>query len=627
MRASLRTCRLVVCGLAVLYCAGHLSWYGGTPLGGYPVLDGREILAMARAMADGTLVAEPFYRAPLYPALISVFLHIGVPDAALPEIARLINLLAHTLSALMVFELAWRLWERRGASLLAGSLYALYPVVVHFSGDPLDIIFSSALALASTLAFVVSAQRNSWRFAMAGAVLLALAVLARPNFLICTPAIAIWILIQIRADRRNLRLAVGALAGFAVIFGSMGLVNHHRSGEFRLVPWQGSHGLWDSNGPAANGLFYSHSIDIPDLVPGENPARAEALILYCKDRTCTDKLDIDDFQQYWRARTLEHVRSHPRAWLSLLADKAYYIVNNYEQYNNKTYWIHKDRSPWLRWNPLGWGLILALALSALWFPSRAMPRNLIVLLIVSYVASLMLYLVSARFRVPLVGWVCVLAGGWMLIPELWRSASSRKRAMAAIASALAVVAVAWIPVNEGLRQGTITEDWMLMSSAALAAGRWQESDEWASKVLAREPRRTTAHAMICSARFYAWEKAPTDALPPLPWLQGSLGHCLAGSEGSHRAQYNAAFFLSALCRQKEAIDILQSLGESDLVGALAHSALAALDLEPPGKKPETTGLLELRERAAKGAIDPGQRSILNAVTGTQCNSPAPAPSS
>ncbi len=43
-----------------------------------------------------------------------------------------------------------------------------------------------------------------------------------------------------------------------------------------------------------------------------------------------------------------------------MAHKAYALLNNWEQYNNKTFEFHKERLPWLRWNPLCWGMLLVL---------------------------------------------------------------------------------------------------------------------------------------------------------------------------------------------------------------------------------------------------------------------------
>lgn len=615
-----RTARLIVIGAALLYGAAHLAWYGTTPLGGFPVLDGREILELAKAIAAGTLPAEPFYRAPLYPAVVALFIKLGVPEFFLPDAARLLNLLAHVASATLVFELSRRVFADLRAGVLGGVLYALYPVALHFAGDPLDITLATTLALAATLAAWIARERASMPGAALAAALLALAALARPNFLLCLPALLLWFGLVAWRDRQALRLMVAAAIGAALVLGSMGVVNQIVGKQFRLLPWQGSHAIWDANGPGVTGLFYQHTISIPDLVPGTNPARAEAEILYCRDRPCADGIDIDDFQAYWRGRWVEYVVAHPGEWLQLMASKSWYLVNDYEQYNNKTYWFHKDRAPWLRWNPLGWAVILAMAAGAAWLPMRPRARQLFLLLAGAYACGLLLYFVSARFRVPMAGWLCVLAGGWATLITHWRQSPSGPptAVFAGMITAVVVAATAAVPVAESLRQGTVTEDWALVASASLAAGKWQEAELWAQKVIERNPERTVAIALVCSARLYAWEQSPTDARPPREWLEQSLAYCTAGSSGSDRATYNAAFFQAGLCRHEDAVQTWLRLRESKLVGELSRNALAAVGRAPARADDALVGIAEMKSKATAQLL-PGQRSILDAINAVGCS--------
>lgn len=615
-----RTARLLVIATALLYGAAHLAWYGTTPLGGFPVLDGREILELAKNIAAGTLPAEPFYRAPLYPAVIALLIKLGVTEAFLPDAARLLNLLAHVVSATLVFELSRRVFADLRAGVLGGLMYALYPVALHFAGDPLDITLATTLALAATLAAWIAWERTSVRAAALAAVLLALAALARPNFLLCLPALLFWFALIAWRNRSALRLVVAAVLGSALVLGSMGMVNLIVGKQFRLLPWQGSHAIWDANGPGVTGLFYQHTIAIPDLVPGTNPARAEAEILYCRDRPCADGIDIDNFQAYWRGRWIDYVVAHPGEWLRLMTSKTWYLLNNYEQYNNKTYWFHKDRAPWLRWNPLGWAVILALAGGAIWLPMRPRARQLFLLLVGTYACGLLLYFVSARFRVPMAGWLCVLAGGWATLITHWRQSPSGPptAVFAGMITAVVVAATAAVPVAESLRQGTVTEDWALVASASLAAGKWQEAEQWAQKVIERNPERTVAIALVCSARLYAWEQSPTDARPPREWLEQSLAYCTAGSSGSDRATYNAAFFQAGLCRHEDAVQTWVRLRDSKLVGELSRNALAAVGRAPARADDALVGIAEMKSKATAQLL-PGQRSILDAINAVGCS--------
>lgn len=608
-----RTARLALAGLALIYAGAHLAWYGTTPMGGFPVLDGREILALAQEIAHGTLPAEPFYRAPLYSALLALVSKLGVPEGFLPDSARLINLLAHTCSTLLVFELARRFWNSLNAGILAAGLYALYPVAVHFASDPLDMSLATCFALAATLCIWLAWEQHSSAWAFAAACAVSLAALTRPNFLLCLPALLLWLGLLTWRDRSCLRLLLSASAGMALILGTMGVINLSVGGEFRLLPWQGSHSLWDANGAGANGLFYAHSVQVSNMAPGQNPARAEAETIYCKDRPCSGKLDISDFQNYWRQKILTHVQQHPQAVIELMFSKVWYLLNNYEQYNNKTYWVHKERSPWLRWNPLCWAVVLALAMAALWLPLRREARELLLLMLACYAMSLLIVFVSARFRVPMAAWLCVLAGGWATLKSRWQNTApgARRSVIAVLLSALGVAAITAVPVNQNLRNATVVEDHLLMSSASLAAGHWQDSENWAQQVLAVQPTRPIAHAMVCSARLYGWEMSPSAQLPPEQWLRDSLDHCRKGIQKSEGAGYAAAMFMAGLCEHKDALALLEGLRDSATVGDLARSAIALAAKVPPTTTEAGAGLNALKAKAPD-QITAGQRSMIAA---------------
>jgi len=256
---------------------------------------------------------------------------------------------------------------------------------------------------------------------------------------------------------------------------------------------------------------------------------------------------------------LTHLQQQPAAAAELMASKLWYLINNYEQYNNKTYWVHKERSAWLRWNPLCWALLLALASAALWLPLKREARELLLLTLVCYAMSLLLVFVSARFRVPMAGWLCVLAGGWAtMLAQGWIVPSNRRAIIAMLMTGLAVGALAAVPINEELRNSTVVEDHLLMSGAALSAGKWQESEMWAQQALAKQPNRPIAHVMVCSTRLYAWEMSADSALPPQSWLQDSLDHCQAGIQKPDDARYSASLFMAGLCQQQGAISMLES---------------------------------------------------------------------
>ena len=127
-------------------------------------------------------------------------------------------------------------------------------------------------------------------------------------------------------------------------------------------------------------------------------------------------------QQAWAA-----IEAKPGAWLKLMVKKAYYLFNDFDQYNNFTYAWQQARSPWLAWNFLGWGVLLvfaAAALPAAWRATggenirRAQLAGLGLVFFV-YAGGVLLYYASGRFRLPLAPLLCVIAGGLAATPD-WK---------------------------------------------------------------------------------------------------------------------------------------------------------------------------------------------------------------
>ncbi|MGE3849861.1 MAG: glycosyltransferase family 39 protein, partial [Gammaproteobacteria bacterium] len=192
-RAAPSSLGLVVGGLIALYALAYLLWYSTTPLGLYPVLDGREQLALAAAIARGDLPHEPFYRAPLYPALLAWVIELGVGERDLPLVVRLLNAVLHLVNAALVRRLASRVWHTPRAAALAALLAGLSPVALFFAADPLDITMATSFLLAACLATVRAtqvAQGAAASLALAGA-LLGAALLTRPQTLLVVGALAL----------------------------------------------------------------------------------------------------------------------------------------------------------------------------------------------------------------------------------------------------------------------------------------------------------------------------------------------------------------------------------------------------------------------------------------------------
>lgn len=501
--ASFSLALLAVAGLALLYTAGHLLWYSTTPLGAVPVLDAREVSETALAMRSGTLPDEPFYRAPLYPALLALLG--GETDSEVALRARMLNGLLHLLNALLVAGMTATLWRQRWAALAAGALYAFYPVAIHFAVDPLDITLAITCVLAAAWALILVARRSRQRRTAPGlawlwmaSLAVAIGIVTRPNLLLLLP---ILLLIGLYAWPRNWLYAAAASVGLPLLaLNIVGWANLARTGEYAVLPTQGPYNFWVANRPGAHGKYFVQTVDLPPGQQHLNPARNEAAWLYHEQTGLPASAPLQTINDYWRARSLEMLANDPVGWIGRVARKGFYLFNQHEPYDIKTYGVQKEVSPWLRYNPLGFALVLALAVAGATLAPRGKDTWPLALLLLGLVASVLLFYVNARFRLPLVPFACLFAGG--LVASLVRDGlKPRPRLVIAVGAGALAGIISLLPAYGVREPDTRQVDYLLMAQAALRAGDDAEAIRRAEASIAAGHEGWTARETLAVARF------------------------------------------------------------------------------------------------------------------------------
>jgi hypothetical protein len=483
--------------VALAYALGHLNWYLGTPLGRVPVLDERENMDLAEAIFGGTLPAEPFYRAPGYALLLAGFRLAGVSAGGLFPAALLLGAVLHGVGAGLAASLAWR-WFGGRSALAAGLLFALDPVLVHNATQAIDSTLSLTLFLAGLdrLAAAAAAPGRVRAWA-AASLLLAAATLVRPNFLLVWPVVPAFALV-LPGERARAGVHAAALAGL-LLFGAAAAWQRSVSGVAGFLPWQGPYNLWAANRPGANGRYYTQRVSLSPELARANPARVESILLYAQE-TGNPRGTIPAMNAHWRERFLDEVASHPLRWLALEARKAYALLDNWEQYNNKTYAFHKALSPWLRWNPICWGMLLVLGVAGAARLACESPRAAAVCAAASAAcaASILLFFVSARFRLPLAAVCAVLAGGALGSPGFWRGWSAARRTALAAGVLLAAL-VTFSSLGGVADRSTYVQDHALLARAAFTVGDDVTALSEAREALKLQPWHPDARAIEAAA--------------------------------------------------------------------------------------------------------------------------------
>ncbi len=514
--------------IALGYAVGHLGWYLGTPLGQVPVLDEHENLGLAEAITGGTLPAEPFYRAPGYALLLALLRALGVTAGGLFPAALALGAMLHALNAGLIARLA-RGWLGDRAALAAGLLAALHPVFVHYATQALDATPALMLFLLGLnfLATATSARGGAWAWLGASGCWAA-AALMRPNYLlvwIALPLLA-WMTKSTSPTSRRMLASLGGEVLFLALAGWQWRV----SGAPRFLPTQGAYNFWAANRPGAHGRYYVQSLSLSSALAGQNPTRAESLLLFSQE-TSRDGADLDAANAYWSGRSRTEIISRPAAWIGRLAQKTYALVNNWEQYNNKTFAFHQERSPWLRWNPLCWGVLFVFGIAGA-VRLRAAERRAASLLggITAIVAvSVVLFFVSARFRLPLAALLCVPAGAALAHPiAIFHALTPAQRGFLALG--LLGAGLLTFSTFDGVRDTRpFIQDHLLIARAAQVVG--DDAATWteATAALALDPTRSNAAEFIVTSGFNRQLLAPLSPSELAAWRVGA-GRLLAAPD-------------------------------------------------------------------------------------------------
>ena len=497
-------------------------------LGNHPLLapvgqlDGAYYLHLARQVAEGDVwlaspdsfvgrTPPPFFVSPLYVYALALMLKLG--SGSLGAV-RFIQLLFGT-AAVGLIALTARRWYGPRAAWLAGALAALcglftfYEILIlQASLDP----FLTALDLYLLTRAIQDDRRASW--GVAGAAL-GLHALNRPNLLIVLAGIAALAAAAALRGRFTSRASAGhtrTSLGHAMAFAAAGLVviapptarNWRVAGEFVPVSSHGGINFLIGNGPEADGTFV-RVLDLEPSIAGQWTG-AEAAVSRKLGRPATAS-DVSDFMY---ARAWRWIRENPVDEAVLVARKTWYALGaSFLTLNHSFPFYANDAGGPLRWLVVGPSLFVSLGLVGL---IAARPRArpgywLWAAYIPLALASVVVFYVAARYRLPYQIALCVTAGGgiaWAI--DAWNGGSRRTLATAGAAAAVLVVIARW---PTGLDDGR-AEERVRMGLYEIAAGRLSEGGGWIERGLADHGFPSAVH--VRAGQAYEAQNRPAEAV-------------------------------------------------------------------------------------------------------------------
>jgi tetratricopeptide (TPR) repeat protein len=390
--------------------AYHDYWARGLATGDWSVPANRP---------DPEIRSNPYLRPPGYPYFLAlVYLLSGCSFLA----ARIVQMLIGLANCVLAYILGRSLFGRAVGLILAGFM-SVYWAFIFFEGEllgPVLIIFC-ALCLMNIL--YLWTVKFTYSRGIAAGVFCGLFALFRPNILLFVPVVLLWAwwLARRRNDGRRFRaVAVGFLVSTAVVIAPVTLRNYLVADDFALIC---------SN---AGVTFYIGNNEESDCV---NPRIPELQRLAGRDkwgcfeypqivrgvsRTLGRPMKHSEVSSYFAKKAIRFIYEHPLKALGLTVKKALLFWGPTEISNNKELLYEKQHSVTLRCIP-GFPVFVSAAfvgLLQLIFNLKIRPIKkepfsievrrqlemslLIILFIGTYFISFLPFIITARYRVPII---------------------------------------------------------------------------------------------------------------------------------------------------------------------------------------------------------------------------------
>ncbi|MGE3957306.1 MAG: tetratricopeptide repeat protein [Vicinamibacterales bacterium] len=471
--------------------------------------DARGYDEWARRLAGGDWIGgEVFYQAPLYPYFLGVTYKVfGHSLWAL----RVVQALVGAGTCALLGLAAYRFFSVR-VGLIAGLALALYAPAIFFDAliqkSVLDQFFI-CLSLWLIGRLVDEPGRlGSWLgtgLAMGGM------SLTRENALVFVAVMATWALVLTGSvepphgaaagakgfPRRRMpsvdRAALSRLGAFAmglaIVLLPVAVRNYAVGGGFYLTTSQFGPNFYIGNNPRADGTYAS--LRYGRGAPEYERTDATELAEHALKRTLTPA----EVSAYWTDQALAFIAGDPGAWLTLTGRKVLLLFNATEMLDTEAQESHAEWSWPLRIG--GWvghfGLLVPMAVFGfvLCWPARRRLAILYVML-AAYTASVVMFYVFARYRLPLVPMLLIFAaGGLASAPEWFRSqASLRTRAAAGAAVLAAAIFTNWPMLSRPLMMA-ITET--NLAVALQADGRVEDAAAHYARAIDLQPDYAPAY--------------------------------------------------------------------------------------------------------------------------------------
>jgi glycosyltransferase involved in cell wall biosynthesis/tetratricopeptide (TPR) repeat protein len=488
-RPRVRTLALLVFTGALLIRLGFVAQWFKTAYGYAPLLDALAYDEWARSLLDGHFLRDKaFYQSPLYPYWLAGVYKIFGHDFHIVSILQAI-LGALTCAILSVVTVrSFGEW----AGLAAGVLAIFYRPLIFYTAPAMkETLGLFLLTLFILFAAAALKKKRKRDFVYAGAAL-GLTALVRGNALVLWPVLGVFALIAMGFSRKSLlRFGAFSLVMALMIFPAT-LHNYLASQDFVLLNYTSGFNFYMGSSSTTTGA----NAYPPDV--SSEPGQEELDVTRIAERSVGHPLKPSEVSQFWFQRGLQYIQQNPMHQLASLLNKTLYFWNDFEQPDNYDInFVAKEMPTLLGWPLVGFGLLSILSafgLVATWREQKIESHALFAMGTI-YAASVLIYYVTDRYRIPVVLFMFPFAGA--SLPAAVQAWHQRRYSTVTLAGlgALPFILLAYQPIPLDLKSMNAF-NWGVVSSAYSDQKMDHEAIAAFQKGFAIHPKSVDSEALI-----------------------------------------------------------------------------------------------------------------------------------
>jgi len=290
------------------------------------------------------------------------------------------------------------------------------------------------------------------------------------------------------AWRRWVPATAWVAAGSLLAIAPVTLHNWSLGDDLVLLTWNAGPNLYIGNGPGADGI-YQATPRYRGEVLGINVPQQLSSFRRLAEAERMRPLRPSEVSGFWTERTLDEIRAHPGRWAALMLNKLYFAFSSFEVPNNRSLEFSRRFSRLLQLPLPGFGAVLPFAILGMAISRREWRRHLLLLgFCAAHLAALLLFFVTARYRLVVVPVLTVYAGTALVF--LAREVHARR--FGALFAPVAGLLAVFVLIHWNAPEPQFTTRWINLGNAHRDRGEFDEALASYDRALALQPEHAFA---------------------------------------------------------------------------------------------------------------------------------------